>query len=129
MPMRLRRDEGQLFRLDLQGTLRRDEFLQCQRALAREMDGGATVRLLVILDRFEGWDARDDWRDLSFYVTYGDAIDRIAIVGPESWRAEMLMFAGAELRKAPVEFFAEDRLAQAGVWLGAGVGSTGSKTI
>ena len=129
MPIRLRHDEGNLFRIDVRGMLRRDEFDQCQRALARELEGGATVRLLVILDRFEGWDARDDWRDLSFYVTHGDAIDRIAIVGPESWRAEMLMFAGSDLRKAPVEFFAEDRLAQAGAWLCAGAGSIGNKTL
>ena len=105
MPMRLRRDEGQLFRLDLQGTLRRDEFLQCQRALAREMDGGATVRLLVILDRFEGWDSRDNWSDLTFYAKYSDCIERIAIVGDERWRSEALMFAGADLRRAPVEYF------------------------
>ena len=129
MPVRLRRDEDHVFRLDIRGTLRRDEFDQCQRALAGELIDGTTVRLLVILDQFEGWDARDDWRDLSFYVAHGDAIDRIAIVGPESWRAEMLMFAGAELRRAPVEFFSEDRLAQAGAWLCAGAGAIGNKTI
>lgn len=127
--MRLRRDEGNLFRIDLGGMLRRDELDRCQHALAGELAGGGTARLLVILDRFEGWDARDDWRDLSFYVTHGDAIERIAIVGPESWRAEMLMFAGSDLRKAPVEFFAEDRLAHAGSWLTAGAASIGNETL
>ena len=41
------------------------------------------VRLLIWLDEFEGWEPRDDWRDLSFYAKHGDAVERIAIVGDE----------------------------------------------
>lgn len=124
MPIRLRREEGDLFRVDIRGTLRSGEFEQCQRELAAEMSRTPSVRLLVVLDTFEGWDPRDDWRDLSFYMKHGDAIERIAIVGPEAWRSSMLLFAATDLRKAPVEFFAENRLARASAWLSAGVSST-----
>ena len=55
----------------------------------------------------------------TFYVKYGDAIQRIAIVGNERWRAEMLMFAAADLRRAPVEFFPESELTRALAWLSA----------
>ena len=81
--------------------------------------GSAPVRLLFVLDGFEGWEPHDDWRDLSFYVSHGDAIERIAIVGDERWRSESLMFASADLRKAPVEFFSPERLAGARDWLSA----------
>jgi hypothetical protein len=50
-------------------------------------------------------------------VTYGDAIERIAIVGDERWRDLALMFAAADLRKAPVEYFAPDAIAEARGWL------------
>jgi stage II sporulation SpoAA-like protein len=50
---------------------------------------------------------------------HGDRIERIAIVRPERWRNEALMFAGADLRKAPVEFFGEKALANARTWLSA----------
>ena len=53
----------------------------------------APVRLLFVLDGFEGWEARDNWSDLTFYAKYSDCIDRIAIVGDERWRSEALMFA------------------------------------
>ena len=33
-----------------------------------EMDRVGAVRLLFVLDGFEGWEPRDDWSDLSFYV-------------------------------------------------------------
>jgi hypothetical protein len=75
------------------------------------------VRLLILLDGFDGWEPRDDWRDLSFYTQRGDAVDRIAIVGDERWRSEALMFAGTDLRMAPVEFFSNGALAAARDWL------------
>ena len=55
--------------------------------------------------------------DLTFYVKHGGAIERIAIVGDERWRSESLMFAGADLRKAPVEFFSPEKAADARAWL------------
>ena len=56
---------------------------------------------------------------MTFYVKHGDSIERIAIVGDERWRGEALMFAAADLRRAPVEFFAESALAEARAWLSA----------
>jgi hypothetical protein len=77
------------------------------------------IRLLFVLDAFEGWEPHEGWSDLSFYVKHGDAIERIAIVGDERWKDEALMFASADLRKAPVEFFRTERLAGANDWLSA----------
>ncbi len=57
--------------------------------------------------------------DLTFYVKHGGAIERIAIVGDERWRSQSLMFAGADLRKAPVEFFSPEQAADARAWLSA----------
>jgi hypothetical protein len=72
-----------------------------------------------VLKAFEGWESNEDWNNLAFYVQHGDAIERIAIVGQERWRDLALMFAAADLRKGPVEFFPETSLAQARAWLSA----------
>ena len=117
--MTLRHERDNVYCFDIQGWLRRDEFERCQSVLADEIRRIGTVRLLFVLRDFEGWKADDDWRDLSFYVKHGDKIERIAIVGPEKWRGETLMFAGADLRTAPVEFFTEDNPAGARAWLSA----------
>jgi len=90
----------------MRGMLRKAELDHCQSQLAGQMSPQAPVRLLFILDGFEGWEARDNWSDLTFYAKYSDCIERIAIVGDERWRSESLMFAGADLRRAPVEYFA-----------------------
>jgi hypothetical protein len=119
MPIALQHEEGNVHRLDVTGVLRKQDLERCQAALLEQMRRGGSVRLLFVLENFEGWDAQDDWRDLTFYVRHGDAIERIAIVGDERWRSESLMFAGADLRRAPVEFFPADDVSGARAWLAA----------
>jgi len=117
VPLSMTSERDGVYRLDVSGLLRKAEFDRWQASLAREMDRAATVKLLVVLNRFEGWDANDNWSDLSFYATHGDKIARIAIVGDERWRGQMLMFAVADLRKAPVEYFGAHAIADARAWL------------
>lgn len=110
---------GNVFRLNVRGILRKHEFDRCQERLAAETIRHGTVRLLFVLEGFEGWEPNAQWNDLAFYIKYGDCIDRIAIVGPQRWRSEALMFACAELRRASVEFFpdAPDAPTHARAWL------------
>ena len=117
MSIQLHHEHDNLFRVDVSGALRRAELQLCERQIVEQAQGWGSVRLLFVLHDFEGWDVRDNWRDLSFYRDHGDAIERIAIVGDERWKDLALMFAVADLRKAPVEFFANDALADARGWL------------
>jgi SpoIIAA-like len=121
MPIGLEQEADSIFRIEMRGMLRKADLDRCQARLAAEMSRLGPVRLLFVLDGFAGWEPRDNWSDLTFYAKYNDRIDRIAIVGDERWRSEALMFAGAELRRAPVEYFAgssrEDGGARA--WLSA----------
>ena len=119
MPIAMHHEDGNLFRIALRGTLRKADFDRCQQTLVAEMARLGPVRLLFVLEEFGGWARGDNWRDMSFYVTYGSSIQRIAIVGPEEWRAQSLMFAGADLRTAPVEFFPADAAADARTWVQA----------
>jgi hypothetical protein len=117
MPARLQHEQANVYRVEIRGTLRKQELERCQEELAREMARIGHVKLLFLLEGFEGWEQRAAWNDLTFYVKHGDKIERIAIVGDERWRSHTMMFAGADLRKGPVEFFPEDRSADARAWL------------
>jgi SpoIIAA-like len=119
MPITIQHERDNLYRVEVRGTLRKTELEQCQADLAVQMQRIGPVRLLFVLQGFEGWAPGDNWGDLSFYVTHGDEIERIAIVGDERWRGQTLMFVGADLRKAPVEFFPEDAASTARAWLTA----------
>ena len=119
MPMSIESEGKGVFCLRIRGLLRNDDVRACQVGLIKEMTDDQPVRLLFVLEAFEGWEPSAKWSDLAFYATYGDRIDRIAIVGPLRWRSETLIFALAELRRAPVHFFpsAAGAEASARAWL------------
>jgi hypothetical protein len=119
MPLALQRESAEVVRLDVSGLLRKAELDHIQETFVAEMRAGriGPVRLLVVLEAFEGWEPNAAWNDLTFYVRHGDALVRIAIVGDDRWRGEWLMFAAADLRKGPVEYFVPEALAEARAWL------------
>ena len=117
MPITMQHEADNIFRLELTGSLHKADFDRCQEQLAGEIGRIGPIRLLFLLREFAGWERDGNWNDLSFYVRYGDRIERIAIVGPDRWRAETMMFAAADLRRAPVAFFDEDALIGARAWL------------
>lgn len=121
MPVTLKREAADVFRLDVSGVLSKADLDRAQERLVAEMRHGGTaaVVLLVVLDGFEGWESNPRWDDLTFYASHGDAIARIALVGDERWRDEALMFAAADLRKGPVKYFLPAALDEARAWLSA----------
>jgi hypothetical protein len=117
MAIELHHERDNIFRIDLTAKLRQAEFKQCQDQILQEVSRLGPVRLLFVLDGFEGWESQDNWGDLSFFVRHGDSIARIAIVGEERWRDLALMFAAADLRRAPVDFLLQTISSTHNAWL------------
>ena len=121
MPTTLVREDDGTYRLEIRGLLRKADLDRVQRDLLDQMAGdgcpdgapaGAPrgVRGLGIATR-----AGTTCRSTSSTAT---RCERIAIVGDERWRGEALMFAAADLRKGPVEYFTPDLEPEARAWLG-----------
>jgi SpoIIAA-like len=119
MPIAMHHESDNTYRLEISGVLRRADFARCEAELASKLGRVGSARLLFVLKEFEGWEPHEDWSNLAFYVKHGEAIERIAIVGEERWQDLALMFASADLRRAPVQFFPEDAMARARAWLSA----------
>jgi len=110
-------EEGNIKVLRIAGMLEKPEFDSVTRAEAKQWGPQTRVRLLVLADGFEGWERSEGWGDLSFYMEYGDRIERIAIVADPKWETDLLMFAASGLRRAPVRFFPSTQIESARAWL------------
>ena len=117
MPVSMHHERDNVYRFEIRGTLTKAEMDQASAAVVIEMKRIGKVRLLFVLIGFQGWEKNQAWNDLTFYVQHGDQIERIAIVGEERWKSEALMFAAADLRSAPVQFFPSRAMAEARAWL------------
>jgi hypothetical protein len=111
--------EGSSLRvLRITGLLKKSEMDSALAAEARKWTPATKVKVLVVVENFQGWERGADWGDVSFLLEHDDVIEKIAIVGDPKWEAEFLTFAGAGFRRAPVKFFPSTQVAPARVWLG-----------
>jgi hypothetical protein len=117
MPATIQLDSANLYRVQASGLLRLADMQQVQSAASEAILQHGKIKLLFILDRFEGWEKNSKWGDMGFYIKHDKDLEKIAIVGDEQWRDEALMFAGAGLRKAAVEYFTPAEIDRARAWL------------
>jgi SpoIIAA-like len=76
------------------------------------------VRVLVLLDRFEGWKPEAAFDSDALWLEDDDRIARMAIVGNAVWRLRLLAFIVQPVRHTPIEYFETE--ADARRWLSAG---------
>jgi hypothetical protein len=117
MGIKVFQDGEDTYTVRITGLLKKSELDAVQAEAAKQLSAGKRVRMLLLLDEFKGWDGGEEWGDISFYAEHGDQITKIAIVGDQKHKDEFMMFVGAGLRSAPVEFFKYDQIAQARAWL------------
>jgi SpoIIAA-like len=117
MPATIDPGQGNLYRVQISGLLLKSEWEKVQQAASSAIERVGRISLLFILDRFEGFEPNADWGDMNFHMKHGKDIDKIAIVGDDRWRDRALMFAGAGLRTAEVEFFTSTEISRAQAWL------------
>jgi len=117
MSVSIEKGEGDVRILTITGTLTKKEFDELRAKAGKELGFFDRVRMLVIAEKFEGWEPGADWGDSSFYSWHGWKVTKIAIVADPQWKGKFLAFAVAGMRRAPVEFFETGQVEQARAWL------------
>ena len=117
MSMEMHVESQRLLVVQVRGILRRVELDECQRAVSKMISAVGKANALVLLDGFRGWERTEKWGDVSFLTEHDSDLEKIAIVGQETWRDEVMMFAGAGLRQSLVRYFNDSDAARA--WLAA----------
>ena len=101
----------------ISGKLTHAELVALQHAASDLIKLEGKVRLLVMVEDFQGWERGGDWGDLSFQSEHDAHIEKMAIVGDRKWQDLALLFASKGLRKFPIEYYESGELAKARAWL------------
>ncbi len=117
MPARFELENDNLCVIHVSGKLSVEEIQQAQAECEKVIQREGNIRLLVILEGFQGWLKQPGWDDSSFPQRNDPFITRFAIVGDEQWRDMAYVFTLKGLRPIPIEFFETGQLETARTWL------------
>ena len=117
MSAKLEQHPDRLLILHVGGELKKTELDAVQSDFVEKIAGSGTVKLLVLLENFTGWERSEAWGDTDFFFSHRNDFEKIAVVGDPRWEAQVLAFAGAGLRKGPVKLFPETSESAARAWL------------
>ena len=106
-----------LYVIRLAGIFTDQDRREVENAGRAMIDRSGKVKVLILAEGFSGWAKKGDWGDVSFMFEYDPYIEKIAFVADKQWRDKMLMYLGAGMRKAAVEFFALGQEDMARAWL------------
>ena len=99
------------------GKLGKDELEQAQNECEAAIKNFGSIKILVVLDNFQGWEKSKGWEDLSFQERNDPYINKMAIVGDKEWEDLAYAFTVKDLRPVPIEYFGEGQENAARTWL------------
>lgn len=88
---------------------------QAQALLSAMVEQAGSVRALILVEEFAGWDPSENWSELALFGEQGDDARAIAVVADPRWKDEAMLFLLAGLRQAEVAFFSDESAARS--WL------------
>ncbi len=109
--------DSRIIRARLSGVLTGSDLEEIRHRTAQAIARFGSVRCLFFLDDFRGWQSGDDWADVSFQEKHDAEMERIAIVGADEWRDEVLAFMAAPLRTTDIRYFDAPQSERADAWL------------
>jgi hypothetical protein len=117
MPIKWKIDSGNLGVFHVSGKLGKAEYLSAQNEAEAAIQELGSIRILILLEDFAGWERSEGWEDLSFAEKNDPFIEKMAIVGDPQWRDLVYAFTLKGLRPVPIEYFNIGEEARAREWL------------
>ncbi len=96
------------------GKLTHEDYEDLRGHIMQMIHRHGSVRVLLDLEDFHGWDLRAAWDDLKLGLRYAGKFDRCAILGEHGWEAWMTRLAKPFFR---VEYFERSQREAAWRWL------------
>lgn len=115
MPVDAHEEAPDLVRIILRGRMAPADHAALLYFVTKAIERARRIRLLVVLDGFEGWIGGEEWGDDALRLESDAPIVKTAIVGEARWKEEVFAFVGQPFRKTPIEYFGDEAAARS--WL------------
>lgn len=110
-------ESGNLGVIHVSGKLGKEEYLSAQHEAEAAIQELGSIRILILLEDFAGWERSEGWEDLSFAQKNDPYIEKMAIVGDPQWEDLVYAFTLKGLRPVPIEYFNTGEESRARDWL------------
>ncbi len=117
MSVSFTKESEDLFVVSVEGILTFNDLKEIQKNASTAIDRSHKIKLLLLAENFSGWAKEGDWGNLEFMLEHDPYIQSIAVVTSEKWKDDLLLFLGAGIREASVEFFLTGEEEKARDWL------------
>ena len=107
---------GKILEVHLHGKLGREDYEEFIPETERLIRQHGKISILVEMHDFHGWDGGALWEDLKWNAQHFKDIERLAIVGEETWHRWMTGFC-KPFTNAEVRYFEPGRLEEARAWV------------
>lgn len=109
---------GNILKVTISGKLHKEDYLAAVPGMEQFIAEHGQVRILFIMEQFEGWDFGAVWEDTKFDIKHFRDIEKLAMVGEKTWEQWMAKFC-KPFTKAEIKFFDHSELADAEAWIKA----------
>jgi hypothetical protein len=117
MAIQIETETNGLLNVRVSNLMTGEDLILCQEAIVSAIKLYGTIKGLMVLDAFKGWEKSDAWEDVSFFSEYEKKIEKIAVIGELKWQDDMFAFLGGPFRSASIEFFNPSQESEARTWL------------
>ena len=115
MPIEAREEAPDIVCITMRGRMTPADHATLLFFIAKTVEGARRVRLLILLEDFEGWTTGEEWADDALRLENDAVIIKAAIVGERRWKDQVFAFVARPFRKIPIEYFVSEVAARA--WL------------
>ncbi|MGI8955360.1 MAG: STAS/SEC14 domain-containing protein [Chthoniobacterales bacterium] len=108
--------EGNLVRVVVSGKLTQEDYDALIPAWEQTIARHGSMRMLLVMENFAGWEPHAAWDDFRFNTTHADKVEKVAAVGEEAWQ-KWIMKLGSFFVRDDVRYFDSSQLAEAERWV------------
>lgn len=119
--------DGKILEVSVSGKLTDQDYQLFVPEFGRLAKQHGKIRVLFEMSQFHGWEVKAAWDDLKLGVKHYRDIERLAMVGENSWQQWMAVFC-RPFTTAEIRYFDHSALDEARAWIEGDPATSASST-